>query len=104
MRAAQFEHADMANVDQLDATPHPVFTPKPRNQTQYSSPPAETSDVEMLDDCDFDKAKFPPPSADDSVTEDDSAVKSDPPPPAKKSKVQATKNAVKKTAMKKKRW
>jgi hypothetical protein len=31
--AAEFEHADMANADRLDATPHPVFIPKPRKQT-----------------------------------------------------------------------
>ena len=102
IRAAEFEHADMANADRLDATPHSVFTPKPRKQTQYSPAPTETSDVEMLDDRDFDKAEFTPPSADDSVTEDNSAVESDPPPPTKKSKVQPAENAAKKTAMKKK--
>jgi hypothetical protein len=101
IRAAEFEHADMANADQLDATPRPVFTPKPRKQTQYSPTPTETCDVEMSDDRDFDKAEFAPPSADDSVTADDSAVESDPPPPAKKSKVQPADTA-KKTAMKKK--
>ena len=79
IHAAEFKHADMANADQLDATPCPVFTPKPCNQAQYSPPPTETSDVEMLDDHDFNKAKFEPPSTDNSVTEDDSAVKSDPP-------------------------
>src|ERR1700692_557996 len=42
IRAAEFEHADMANAAQLDATPRLVFTPKPRKQTQYSPAPTET--------------------------------------------------------------
>ena len=61
----------MANIDTLDATPCPTSTPKPYTQVQLSPSPPGTSDVEMTDDCDFNKAGFKPPSASNSATEDD---------------------------------
>ena len=57
----------MTNIDTLDATPCPTSTPK----VQLSPSPPGTSDVEMTDDCDFNKAGFKPPSASNSATEDD---------------------------------
>lgn len=74
---AQFERADAVWKDGLDANPRRLaFTTKPR---QLELPranrfPAESSDVEMNDDCDG--APFIPHSAVGSVPEDDSAVKS----------------------------
>ena len=61
----------MTNIDTLDATPCPTSTPKPCTQVQLSPSPPGTSDVEMTDDCDFNKAGFKPPSASNSATEDD---------------------------------
>ena len=67
---AQFEHDDMARVDALDSTPHPITTPKPHSQVQHSpTPPNSTSNIEMMDDRDFNKAEFEPLSADNSATE-----------------------------------
>ena len=60
----------MARVDALDSTPHPITTPKPHSQVQHSrTPPNSTSDIEMTDNCDFNKAEFKPLSADNSATE-----------------------------------
>jgi hypothetical protein len=96
-RAAQFERADMVCEDDVDATPRPAFTPKPRpppqNQSRMTSLPAETSDVEMSYgsdfDGDFDRAPFVPPPSADGSTVDDSTVENDTPPPAKKAKAAA---------------
>ena len=85
---AQFKHADMANIDVLDATPCSTSTPKPCNQVWLSPSPPGTSDIKMTDDHDFNKAGFKPPSASNSATEDylvdlvseeDSVVGSGPP-------------------------
>ena len=97
VRAAQFEHADMANEDVVDMTPRPPFTPKPwpppRNRKAAKLVPiTESSDVEMGDE--FDKESFAPVLSEQEsvrVTEDESAVDSDgPTPPAKKQKTQVT--------------
>jgi hypothetical protein len=98
IRAAEFEHADMANEDMVDATPRPPFTPKPwpppRNRKKVKPVPnAESSEVEIGDDnldLDFDKTSLTPVPSDDSITEDES---DDPTPPAKKQKIQATEKA-----------
>jgi hypothetical protein len=54
VRAAEFEHADMANEDLVDATPRPPFTPKPwppsRNKKKAKVIPvteSESSEVEI---------------------------------------------------------
>ena len=59
--AAEFELADMANEDMVDATPRPSFTPKPRpflrNQKEAKLVPiAESSGVGVAgDDLNFDR-------------------------------------------------
>jgi len=97
IHAAEFEHADRADEDTVDATPHPPFTPKPwpplHNQKKANLiPVAEISNVEMSDDVkmsdDVDKASFVLPCSRKSISDDDSAVESDGPPPIKKSKAQ----------------
>jgi hypothetical protein len=96
-RAAEFERADIANEDLVDATPRPLFTPKRRHSQILSdiTPLAETSDVDMSDR--FEKSSFVPPASEPG-TEDDSTVESDiPPPPCKKPKGNP-KKIVKKTA------
>ena len=49
-RAAEFEHAAIANEDMVDATPRPTFIPKPRPLLKRKNSPltslADTSDVE----------------------------------------------------------
>jgi hypothetical protein len=102
---AEFEHADMANEDLVDATPRPPFTPKPWPQPhkQASSdltPLAETSDVDLSDN--FKKASFTPPTSKRSVTTDESAVDSDMPTPVTKKLKVEPKKAMVKTAGKKK--
>jgi hypothetical protein len=71
--AAEFEHADRANKDFVNATPHPPFTPKPwppiRNKKKANPiPVAETTDVKMSDD--VDNASFIPPCSEKFVSED----------------------------------
>jgi hypothetical protein len=90
-RAAEFEHADMADEDLVDATPRPLFTPKSsRIRTNPNLIPLkEMSDVEMT--YVSDSASFIPPSAEESVA-NNSGVESDvPPPPIKKQRAQTTK-------------
>jgi hypothetical protein len=90
-RAAEFEHADMADEDLVDATPRPLFTPKSsRIRTNPNLIPLEEmSDVEMT--YVSDSASFIPPSAEESVA-NNSGVESDvPPPPIKKQRAQTTK-------------
>src|ERR1700679_1223357 len=83
-RTAEFERADIANEDMVDATPRPMFTPKPRplSRNQKNSPLtsfAGTSDIEVSDN--LDETPFMP----GSVDADDSAVENNiPPPPPKK--------------------
>lgn len=97
-RAANFEHAEMANEDIVDATPRPVFTPKPwpasnNHKNAHLTPIAETSDGEIFDG--FDAASFAPSYPEKSVSDDDSDIESDgPPPPAKKLQVEKTGKAV----------
>lgn len=75
VRTAEFEQADMANEDFVNATPRPPFTPKqrpaPRNQKKAKFDPiAESPDVEIGgEDADSDKT---PAASEDSVTEDES--------------------------------
>jgi hypothetical protein len=96
IRTAEFEHADMANEDMVDATPRPPFTskrwPPPRNHKSAKLVPVTgSSDVEMSDNCD--KASSAPASSEQSVAEDESAIeRGDPTPPAKRQK-QATEKA-----------
>jgi hypothetical protein len=54
IHAAEFEHADRADEDFVNATPRPPFTPKPwpplHNKNKANlTPVAEISDVEMPD-------------------------------------------------------
>ena len=97
VHTAEFEHANLANEDMIDATPRPPFTPKPwpppRNRKNAKLVPiTESSDVKMGDD--FDKASFVPVPSEQSVAEDESAIKSDDPtPPSKKQKAQVTEKA-----------
>ena len=109
IRAAEFEHADRADEDFVDATPRPPFTPKPwpslRNKKKPNSiPVAETPDVEMSDDVkmsdDVDNTSSVPCS-EKSVNENDLAVESDnPPPPAKRSKAETAGKAAAKVGTK----
>ena len=90
IRAAEFEHADKADKDIVDATPRPAFTPKPwpppHNKKKANLiPVAKISDVEMSG---VDDGSFVPPRSEKSVSVDDSAVESDNPPPAKRPKAQ----------------
>jgi hypothetical protein len=53
IRAAEFEHADRADEDFVNATPHPPFTPKPwppicNKKKANPIPVAETTDVRCL--------------------------------------------------------
>ena len=53
--AAEFEHADRADEDFFNATPHPPFTPKPWSPLHNKNkanliPVAEISNVKMSDD------------------------------------------------------
>jgi hypothetical protein len=97
-RTAEFEHANIANEDIVDATPRPTFTPKPRtlsrNQKKSSLTPfADTTDIELSDDLDENPLT---PGSKNSVDADDSAVENDgppPPTPAEKMKVKITQNA-----------
>ena len=95
--AAEFEHANMANKDIVDAMPCPLFTPKlwPTSHSQKDTcltPLTKMSDIEMAEG--FDAASFEVPFSKKSIT-DDSAVESDNTPrPVKKLKVQATAKAV----------
>jgi hypothetical protein len=97
-RAAEFEHADMANEDIIDATPRPSFTPKAwppprtRNRKRNNLTPVVESDNNFSNDT---EGSFKRTCSERSVTEE-SAAESDPQPPAKKSKVQMTGKAIRK--------
>ncbi|KAM6503850.1 hypothetical protein JOM56_000793 [Amanita muscaria] len=95
LRTAEFEQADIANEDIVDATPRPPFTPKPwpprahNHKSTSLGPITESSDVEMGDD--IDRESFAPAPSEQSTTENDSdsAIESDDrTPPAKKQKAQ----------------
>jgi type II secretory pathway pseudopilin PulG len=94
-RTAEFERADIANEDMVDATPRPIFTPKPRplSRNQRNSPLtpfADTSDIESLVETPFkpDSASKNLADTDDSSEDDDTPV-----PPSKKSKAKITQKA-----------
>jgi hypothetical protein len=98
-RAAEFETVDIANEDTLDATPRPIFTPKPqRLSTKPKNSPltsfADSSDIIFDDD---DETPFMPGSqgtVDAGTGDSDSAEESDaPPPPVKKKKSKSTQKA-----------
>jgi hypothetical protein len=97
VHTAEFEHANLANEDMIDATPRPLFTPKPwppphNHKNAKLVPITESSDVKMGDD--FDKASFVPVPSEQSVAEDESAIESDDPtPPSKKQKARVTEKA-----------
>lgn len=83
-RAAEFEHADIANEDMVDATPRPTFIPKPRplSLKRKNSPLtslADTSDGET----DVGESPFIPNSK--GLADADEDVESDAPqaPPTK---------------------
>ena len=85
IRAAEFERAEMANEDMINATPRPSFTPKPWLPYSVKKKVVESSDVKMDQ---LDASSLSPVNEDDSVTESDSDNPT-PPPPTKKQKVQA---------------
>jgi hypothetical protein len=101
-RAAEFEHANIANEDMVDATPRPTFIPKPRplslkrkNSPLTSLP--NTSDVEAddVDDSPFiANSESLPADTDDSSMD----VESDgpPAPPTKKGETTPKATAAKK--------
>jgi len=88
---AEFEHADMVNVDIVDATPRPLFTPKARPSTRHQKDSTlamttdlETSDVEILENSESES-----PFSKNSVTHNSLSGESDgeasfESPPAKK--------------------
>jgi len=88
----------MANEDIIDATPHPVFTPKPQpasnnHKNAHLTPIAETSNGEIFNY--FNATLFVPSYSEKSVSNDDSGIESDGPlPPAKKLQVKKTGKAV----------
>jgi len=96
--AANFKHAEMANEDIVDATPCPVFTPKPqpasnKHKNTHLTLIAETSNDEIFDG--FDATLFVPSYPKKLVSNNDSGIKSDGPlPPAKKLQVEKTGKAV----------
>lgn len=75
-RAAAFENAAMANEDLLDATPRPLFTPKPKSTADV--PDSETDggsiEVDVTDGLDGDQRTFVPMNT--SETEGD-AIRSE---------------------------
>jgi hypothetical protein len=110
IRAAEFEHADRADKDFVNATPHLPFTPKPwpplcnKNKANFT-PVADISDVEISDDIemsdDVDNTLFVSPCSKKSVSEDNLAVENDnPPPPVKRSKAQMAGKATAKVGIK----
>jgi hypothetical protein len=115
-RTADFERADLANEDLVDATPRPPFTPKPWPPPRNKKKSKLTPVAEAVDNTDLDDTPLTPVPADDSVTEDESDAKLEddssstedeseigyatPPsqkkktaPPAKKQKIAVTKKA-----------
>ncbi|KAI9463520.1 hypothetical protein BJY52DRAFT_1221525 [Lactarius psammicola] len=105
-RAAEFELADMANKDLVDATPHPVFTPRQRrNQIQSDvSPITEKSDTHKSDSEMSESPFLPPPAPNQSSDSgDDLTAESDVPTGRRlkgelKKPVPATKSAATKKA------
>jgi hypothetical protein len=97
--AAELKHADMVNEDFVDATPHPLFTPKswpPHHNHKNSilTSVTETSDIEVGDN--HDRALFEPVAAGDSAVESD-----EPSPPLKKCKAQTVQKATVKVEQRK---
>jgi hypothetical protein len=89
-RAAEFERADIANEDMVDATPRPAYTPKPRplSRNPKNSP---LTDIEVSDELDETSGTPFMPGSESLVDADDSAVDSavdnnGSPPPAEKKK------------------
>jgi len=88
----------MANEDIVDATPCPVFTPKPwpasnNHKNAHLTPIAETSNGEIFDG--FNATLFAPSYPEKSVSDNDLGIESDGPlPPAKKLQVKKTGKAV----------
>jgi len=89
---AEFEHANMVDEDMVNATPHPLFTPKARPSTHHQKDSTlavttdlETSDIKILED-----SKSESPFSKNSVTHDSLSGESDgkvsfESPPAKRS-------------------
>jgi hypothetical protein len=100
VRTAEFEHADLANEDTVDATPRPPFTPKSYQPSRDKKKAKalvfveELTEVEGGGDSDFDLG--PVASENELVVKDDSesSTKDESSdnsiPPAKKPKIQAT--------------
>jgi hypothetical protein len=86
---AEFEHADIAHEDVVDATPRPCFTPKPtRNSNKASLRPV----AEVSDDCsdESNSLSYQPLCSEKSDNEEESAVEGDLQPPTKRLKAQTT--------------
>ena len=106
LRAAEFEHTDMANEDTVNVTPHPPFTPNPwpppcNKKKSKLVPVTESSGVEIHDDDpDFNKTPLMPVISEGSITEDELAIEDESStesdvlvPPVKKKKIRATQTA-----------
>lgn len=112
VRTAEFEHADMANEDLVDATPRPPCTPKPwpplRNKKKAKLVPT-VAESEPVDDPVFDNSPLTPVASEESVTEDESLADAEDEsvtedeseieyiaPPTKKQKIKDTEKAIRK--------
>jgi hypothetical protein len=100
-QAAEFELADMANEDVVDATPRPSSFSKSRlsvtsrvNLTPLTPVGEVSGNPEDSDD--DDTGSYEPHCSAEARTEEleESAAESDPPPPAKKLKAQTTRKAI----------
>ena len=97
-RTAEFEHADIAHEDIIDATPRPTFTPRPRSRrsqgrkTSPLTPFTGTSDI-VCDDDNPDESPFLP-TGHLGGGDGELAIEIDsPPPPPKKKKAKSTSKA-----------
>ena len=88
-RTAEFERADIANEDMVDATPRPNFTPKSRPISRSKNSPLtsfpNTSDIESYDGHDHETLFRPA-----SEGSDDADAENDTPKPAKKKRAKIT--------------
>jgi hypothetical protein len=110
VRTAEFERAEMANADMVDATPRPSFTanpwPPPRTSKKTKLVPVtESSEDDIYDDPppppDFDETLTPVPSDVSAAEDSDESVSSPtPPPPTKKRKIKEATRTVPKASAK----
>lgn len=93
-RAAEFEHADIANEETVDNTPRPVFTPKPRpiSHNHRNSPLTSPDTTDIGESDNPDETPFMPGSED--LIDGNADVESDGPSlPAKEKKAKSTRKA-----------